>query len=39
MKRLFSLSCLIFVVTSIMAYTPIVVEGYSWNVVCRALWF
>lgn len=39
MKRLFSLCCLIFVVTSIMAYTPIVVEGYSWNVVCHAEYF
>lgn len=39
MKRLFSLFSLMFVITSIMAYTPIVVEGYSWNVVCHAEYF
>ena len=33
MKRLFFINCVIFIVMNVMAYTPIVVEGYKWNVV------
>ena len=35
MKRLFFFSCMMFMVINIMAYQPIVVEGYYWNVVNR----
>ena len=35
MKRLFFFSCMMFMVINIMAYQPIVVEGYNWNVVNR----
>ena len=33
MKRLFFINCLILIVINVMAYQPMVIEGYSWNVV------
>lgn len=33
MKRLFLFSCLMFIVTNIMAYQSMIVDGYSWNIV------
>ena len=33
MKRLFFINCLILIVINVMAYQPMVVEGYSWNII------
>ena len=38
MKRLFFSLCMMFIVINLMAYQPIVVEGYSWNVVNYNFW-
>ena len=37
MKRLLSISCLVFMVINAMAYQAMVIDGYSWNVVSSSL--
>ena len=33
MKRLLFINCLMLIISNIMAYQPMVVEGYSWNII------
>ena len=37
MKKIFLIYCMMLIVSNIMAYQPMVIEGYSWNVV-SAYW-